>query len=216
MSIRTFALASSLVTLIACDAPAEAPAPVEAAAEPELSLLDYEDPTVRAFLVDALAGRLPDDASITYEVRVVDEDGVEGWIPVTLGVSDEVGGDDGDAIALMSDYALHWCETVGPTVSKTVWATSCSKSTARDTAQSWAVSLADDQCEATLSLAGGDAACRPDLFDDNICVSGGGSFTSVCQHGSDTACGGWPFRHAEWKATYAYTGDCGYNCYSNL
>jgi hypothetical protein len=148
---------------------------------------------------------------MTYAVLVRGPDGEPMDVDVTVGVSNEIVATQSDA-SLMIDYALHWCEEVGPTVSKTIWATSCTKSVAKSTAESWARSLADDQCEATLRLADGTAACAPDNFDDNICVSGTGSITSTCQQGSATACGFWPFQYQIWKATYAFTGDCGYNC----
>jgi hypothetical protein len=220
MTIRSITFLAALLSLSACDGAdvtaldpgddlvsADPIAPVE----PELTLLSYEDAGAREFLLDALSGQLPEDATYTYEVLVTDADGLESWVPVTLGVSDEAATDAVD-IALMSEYTLNWCEAVGPSVSKTIWATSCSKSTAKDTARSWAISLADDTCEATISTAGGAAACAPDNFSGGVCVTGGGTWTSVVETGSDTACGIWPFRSAKWKATYAYTGDCGYNC----
>jgi hypothetical protein len=215
----------SLLFVVACagdvtsqiDADPAAPATETAAAEAamaqdlDLEVLDFHDEAVASFLREALAGNLGPDAEMTYAVLVRGPDGEPMDVDVTVGVSNEIVATQSDA-SLMIDYALHWCEEVGPTVSKTIWATSCTKSVAKSTAESWARSLADDQCEATLRLADGTAACAPDNFDDNICVSGTGSITSTSQSGSQTACGFWPFQYQIWKATYAFTGDCGYNC----
>lgn len=216
----------SLLFVVACagdvtsqiDAPAEATASETEAAQAaamaedlDLEVLDFHDAAVAAFLREALDGNLGDAPEMTYGVLVRGPDGKPMEVDVTVGVSNEIVATRSD-INTMSDYALHWCEQVGPTVSKTIWATSCTKSVAKSTAESWARSLADDQCEAILDLSDGTAACSPDNFDDNICVSGSGSITSTCQQGSATACGIWPFQYQIWKATYAFTGDCGYNC----
>lgn len=224
MTFSRFALAFALTLGCATTEEDLRLAALEDAAIAEAAALDatqaeqdarYYEPAVEIFLLDAREGLLEEGASVSYTVWTTDEEGNDIAVDVELGVGE--GGDDAEAIALTSEYTLNYCAGVGPYVSKTIWAKSCSKSSAEDTARYWAAKLAGDDCDTHLDIDDGDDVCDPHIFRGSICVDD--TFSGVthrCQVGSDTACGVWPFRHAKWKVTYRYSGDCGFNCRTSV
>src|SRR5262245_58007410 len=91
-----------------------------------------------------------------------------------------------------SASSFTWCTPASPTelVSKSIWCESCNRNDAEDCARQWANTVAIDYCETQISSSGGNAACAPADYTDDICVDDTSSgVTSSVQFGSDTACG---------------------------
>ncbi len=118
-----------------------------------------------------------------------------------------------------SASSVTWCTPASPTefVSKSIWCEMCNRNDAEDCARKWARTVANNYCETQISSADGDDACDPATYTDDICVDDTSSgVTSSVQFGSDTACGVWPFRHAQWRVTYRVSGNCGYSCRAEI
>lgn len=114
-----------------------------------------------------------------------------------------------------SAATVSWCTPASPTefVSRTVTCEGCNRNDVEACARAEANSRANDYCETQIPNSGGDAACDPAAYTNDICVDDTSTgVTSSVQFGSDTACGIWPFRHAKWRVSYRVSGDCGYFC----
>lgn len=171
------------------------------------------DEDIARFLADALARNAIDD-SYTYEVAAEDGNATSARVH-TVGVSNAV--EIPRELVMHSESSVSWCTPASPTVSvsKTIWCESCNKNDAEDCARQWANTVAINYCETQISSSGGDSACAPATYTDDICVDDTSSgVTRREQVGSDTACGTWPFRHAMWRVTYRVSGNCGYSCRS--
>ena len=167
------------------------------------------------FLTGAMAAGTA-DGSYTYTVPAA-ANAAPREITVGISTSTLLAGTPAAVFEIEND--AHWCTRASPSVavSKSIWCESCNRNDAEDCAREWAGITAGDFCEGQLDEADGPDACEPALYDDGICVdtTSSGVVTS-CQHGSDTACGTWPFRHAKWRVTYNKTGFCGFSCKEHL
>jgi hypothetical protein len=220
-SAHMMVLTSGLVLGIGCGVPeapeaAPATAPAAAPAKPSAPALQsdpfYEEGAAR-FVASALAGQEKEGATYTYTISRPGPDGRPEARQIVLGLTS--GPPATGSVTPNSDYTLHWCDRASPTtaVSKSIWCRTCNKSDAEDCARAWAFTTAHNYCDDHLSTAGGAADCAPGNYDGGFCVdTTSEGITSSTQVGSDTACGVWPFRHAEWKVTYNVTGYCGYPC----
>jgi hypothetical protein len=200
-------IASCLATLLAagCVGSPETP---PAQPSPAADTL-YSEGAAR-FVATALQGDAP-DASYAYTVASA------GAEPRRVVIGVTTTGPAPTALIAASETGFEWCTPASPRepVSKSIWCRTCNKNDAEDCARQWAFSTADDYCGTQISTSDGDDACAPDSFTGDLCVdTTSQGVTSSVQIGDDTACGIWPFRHAEWKVTYNVTGNCGYSCRS--
>jgi len=203
-------IASCVATILAagCVGAPEPTSPPTAASGPGAM---YDEGAAR-FVTSALERGATDES---YRYSMPSQDGAARQL--TIGVANAAPLAPGSLVAA-SEVGFEWCHPESPhvAVSKTVWCQTCNKSDAEDCARQWAFTNSKTYCATRISTSDGASACAPDSFDGTLCVdTTSQGVTSSVQVGSDTACGVWPFRHAEWKVTYNVTGDCGYTCRSS-
>jgi hypothetical protein len=176
-----------------------------------------DHPEVEAFLRAALAGEVAEGETMTYEV--VRFDGGRLVVDtVEVGVVLVPDGTIVDATDI-SLIAFSRCvnDPAGNTARRAVIARSCNRQTALNDARSWAVRLALDECDTEINHGNGPSVCNSvssiwSYTEDTCAYNSTGSYTSIVQQGSSTACGIWPFRHARWSAVYDVTVSCGFYC----
>ncbi|MEE2959750.1 MAG: hypothetical protein VYA34_03325 [Myxococcota bacterium] len=182
----------------------------------------YFNEEVAQFIFEGLEGHRDLDETIQYTIQIPQEDGTIREDTIILGFEEVIQkkGQEGvptGSLAFGMDYSLSYCVSDREHyVSKTIWATSCSKSSARSSSDYWSGYYANNACDSVLDVSDYDDECDPHRFTNNICVDETYDDTiSEYRYGSKV-CGVWPFRSKKWKVTHKTSGYCGFSCRASL
>ena len=229
-SISNFIYRGALITVammltVGCGDELQGHASHEDLVEPNSSSEEqsmYFNEDVAQFLYEGLEGYRDIDETMEYVIEVPQEDGsiVEEFIIVgfeeVIERNPEAQQANGKTTFSM-DYSLSYCASDREHyVTKTIWATSCSKSSARSSADYWSGYYAKRACDSYITVSDYDDECDPHSFTNSTCIDETYDDTiSECRTGSKV-CGVWPFRSKKWKVTHKTSGYCGFSCRATL